>query len=183
MQLLSQLESEKKKTEELKKIRENTKALGHWWEDPVEGLAFGQLSGFKGNLDNLKKIVTLEASKLFHQATIPNFYVGSSSNAAFGMDDGSHINPDLDLFSQRRMMDINAFNYNQNQIHPNHALPFGNNTHGNINEGFVPQYNMNYRPEYNPNQNQNQNQSFKRENISEYEHHHGHPPHSRSDFY
>ncbi|CAH8280337.1 unnamed protein product [Arabidopsis lyrata] len=184
-QVLSQLESEKKKYDELKKIREKTRALGNWWEDPVEELTLPQLDGFKGNLENLKKVVTVEASKYF-QATVPNFYVGSSSNAAFGIDDGSHINHDLDLFSQRRMMDINAFNYNQNQIHPNPALPFGNNAYGHINEGFVPDYNMNYRPEYiqNQYQNQNQNLSFKRENISEYEHHHhGYPPHSRSDYY
>nr|AAN52800.1 MADS-box protein AGL62 [Arabidopsis thaliana] len=192
-QVLSQLETEKKKYDELKKIREKTKALGNWWEDPVEELALSQLEGFKGNLENLKKVVTVEASRFF-QANVPNFYVGSSSNnAAFGIDDGSHINPDMDLFSQRRMMDINAFNYNQNQIHPNHALPpFGNNAYG-INEGFVPEYNVNFRPEYNPNQNQIQNQnqvqiqiqnqSFKRENISEYEHHHGYPPQSRSDYY
>ncbi|EOA15192.1 hypothetical protein CARUB_v10028580mg [Capsella rubella] len=183
-QLLSQLEAEKKKTEELKKIRETTKALGHWWEDPIEELAFNQLRGFKGNLENLKKIVTHEASKFF-QANVPNYYVGSSSNAAFGMDDGSRINPDMDMFSQRRMVDINAFNYSQNSMHPSHALPFGYNTHG---ESFVSEYNMNYRPEYN---NLNQNQSFKRENISEYEYHHGqgpqghphpHPPHSRSGY-
>ncbi|CAA0411074.1 Transcription factor MADS-box [Arabidopsis suecica] len=191
-QVLSQLETEKKKYDELKKIREKTKALGNWWEDPVEELALSQLEGFKGNLENLKKVVTVEASRFF-QANVPNFYVGSSSNnAAFGIDDGSHINPDMDLFSQRRMMDINAFNYNQNQLHPNHALPFGNNAYG-INEGFVPEYNVNFRPEYNPNQNQIQNQnqvqiqiqnqSFKRENISEYEHHHGYPPQSRSDYY
>ncbi|KAG7606770.1 Transcription factor MADS-box [Arabidopsis thaliana x Arabidopsis arenosa] len=191
-QVLSQLETEKKKYDELKKIREKTKALGNWWEDPVEELALSQLEGFKGNLENLKKVVTVEASRFF-QANVPNFYVGgSSNNAAFGIDDGSHINPDMDLFSQRRMMDINAFNYNQNQLHPNHALPFGNNAYG-INEGFVPEYNVNFRPEYNPNQNQIQNQnqvqiqiqnqSFKRENISEYEHHHGYPPQSRSDYY
>ncbi|KAL9284092.1 Agamous-like MADS-box protein AGL62 [Arabidopsis thaliana] len=191
-QVLSQLETEKKKYDELKKIREKTKALGNWWEDPVEELALSQLEGFKGNLENLKKVVTVEASRFF-QANVPNLYVGSSSNnAAFGIDDGSHINPDMDLFSQRRMMDINAFNYNQNQLHPNHALPFGNNAYG-INEGFVPEYNVNFRPEYNPNQNQIQNQnqvqiqiqnqSFKRENISEYEHHHGYPPQSRSDYY
>ncbi|XP_010483690.1 PREDICTED: agamous-like MADS-box protein AGL62 [Camelina sativa] len=184
-QLLSQLEAEKKKTEELRKMREKTKALGDWWEDPVEGLALNQLSGFKGNLENLKKIVTQEASKFF-QATVPNFYVGSSSNAAFGLDDGSHIHHDMDMFSQRRMMDINAFNYNQNPIHPNPALQYGYSNHGNINEGFVQEYNMNYGQEYNPNHNQNLNQSFKRESISEYEYHHGqgqgHPPHSRSGY-
>ncbi|KAL1208606.1 Agamous-like MADS-box protein AGL62 [Cardamine amara subsp. amara] len=172
-QVLDELESEKKKHEDLRKIRENTKALGHWWEDPIEGLGLPKLEGFKGKLENFKQTVSLQASKLLEE-TVPNFYVGGSSNAAaFGNDEAS----------QRRMVDLNAFNYNQNPIFPNHALPFGNNGHGNIPQGFAPGYNMNYRPEYNPNQNQNQHQVFKREDISEYEHHHGHPPHSRSGYY
>lgn len=175
---MTHLESEKKKNEELKKIRENSKAPKNWWEDPIEGFDLAHANEFKGSLENLKKVVTFEASKFF-QTTVPhqNFYVGSSSNAPFRVDGGNYTNPDLDHFNQRRMVSMSAF-HNPNSVLPNHALSFGNGSHGNIPERFIPEYNMNYMPEYN----QNQNLSFKKENISENDHHDGHPPHSRSDY-
>ncbi|CAA7025022.1 unnamed protein product [Microthlaspi erraticum] len=176
---MGHLELEKKKNEELKKIRENSKAPKNWWEDPIEGFDLAHAKEFKGNLENLKKVVTFEASKYF-QSTMPhqNFYVGSSSNAPFRVD-GGNFNPDLDQFNQRRMVDMSVL-HNPNSVLPNHALPFGNSSHGNISERFVQEYNMNYMREYH----QNQNLSFKKENISENDDHHdGHPPPgSRSDY-
>lgn len=172
------LECEKKKNEELKMMREKAKRPEYWWENGIDGLNFGQLNGFQSKLDSLKETVTFEASKFF-QATVPpqNFYVESSSNAGFGIDGGgSNANPDLDLFGQRRMVNLNAFT-NQNMMLPNHALQFGNN--GNVTERFVPDYNVNNHQ----NLNQSQNLSFKTENISEFEHHSGHPPHPGSGHY
>nr|AXR70639.1 MADS-box 17 [Momordica dioica] len=129
-QVKSQLETEKKRYEELAKIREASKALGCWWEEPVEEMALEQLKQFKGSLEDLKKVVDEEAERFFAQ-TSPNFNVPSSNNAASAIDNGSHQNPGMDLVSQNRMMTINAFNYNQDQISPNHATPlFGNDAYG-----------------------------------------------------
>ncbi|XP_024013315.1 agamous-like MADS-box protein AGL62 [Eutrema salsugineum] len=174
-QVMNQLEFEKKRNEELKKIREISKRPENWWEEPIEKLDLAQAYEFKGMLENLKKEVTFEAKKYF-QANIPhqNFDVGNSSNAPFGVDDGNNINLDFDQYHQRRMVDMNASS-NHGMILPNHSIPFGNNNHGSITNEFVPRNNMNYIPDFN----QNQNMTLKEEN----KHHHvGHPPHSRSDY-
>lgn len=149
---MNQLESEIKRNEELKKIREANKKPENWWEEPIEGLDLVQSNQFKCSLENLKKIITDKASKLI-QATVhhQNSYVRSSRPFPHGVDGGNNINSDSDQFNQRRMMNMDAF-YNQNMILPNHALPFGNNSHGNVFEGFVPNYNINFRSEYNQNQ-------------------------------
>ncbi|ESQ44668.1 hypothetical protein EUTSA_v10003426mg [Eutrema salsugineum] len=90
-QVMNQLEFEKKRNEELKKIREISKRPENWWEEPIEKLDLAQAYEFKGMLENLKKEVTFEAKKYF-QANIPhqNFDVGNSSNAPFGVDDGNN---------------------------------------------------------------------------------------------
>ncbi|CAH2069338.1 unnamed protein product [Thlaspi arvense] len=180
-QVLSQLESEKKKYEELKKIRENSKKPMNWWDEPIEGFDLTHALEFKRQLELLKKSVTQEASKIFQNTPFQNFYVGSSSNAPSMVDGGNHINPDFDQFNQRRMVNMNAL-YNPNMMLPNHhPLMFGNNSHGHMAEGFFPQYSMNYRA---ADYNQNPNLSFKEENISENEHHlSAHPPHPRSDYH
>ncbi|KAJ4883723.1 Agamous-like MADS-box protein AGL62 [Raphanus sativus] len=172
-QVMNDLESAKKKNEELKKIRKNSKMPECWWEEPVEELDLAHAIEFKGLLEKLRKTVTDEASKHL-QATFPlqNFYVGSSSGAPFL--DGAYINPNLDPCVQRRMFNANAY-YNQNMYSPNYPLPYGNNNYAG---GFVPEYNLNYMQGFNQYQNQNQNLSFKEEGFSENERHQdGHPPH------
>ncbi|ESQ46607.1 hypothetical protein EUTSA_v10000432mg [Eutrema salsugineum] len=140
----------KRKNKELKKIRKNSKMPRNCWEEPIERLDLAQAYEFKRKLENLKKTVPLEASK-FLQTTVPhqNFYAGSSSKALYWVDGGTNINPDLEQLNQRRMMNINAF-YNQNIIIPNPSLPFEIINHGNVTEGSIPDYNMNYRPEQKP---------------------------------
>ncbi|CAN8244365.1 unnamed protein product [Cochlearia groenlandica] len=165
--ILAHLELEKKKGEELKKIREKTKMEGSWMEDAIEGFDAEQVKEFKDHIENMKKVVANEASKLFQaHAQSHNFYVANANNnVGFGIDGNGNINPNMEMFDQRRMMNMNAFNYNQNVNLPNHPLQLGNNGYGNLPDGFVHDYNnMN---------NQNQNMIFKRENISDYENYHG----------
>lgn len=170
---MNDLESARKKNEELKRMRKNSKMPASWWEEPVEELDLAHAKEFKGKLENLKKIVAEEASKHFHTIFPPqNFYVGSSSGAPFR--DGGYINPNLYPCDQRRMFNGNAYS-NQHMFLPNYQLPFGNNNYGG---GFVPEYNLNYMHGFNQNQNHNQYMSFKEEGISENElHQDGHPPH------
>ncbi|ESQ42302.1 hypothetical protein EUTSA_v10015908mg [Eutrema salsugineum] len=177
-QLTNQLESEKKKNEDLKKIRKNSQVPERWWEKPIEELDLAQAKQFKSRLEELKREVTLEASKMFQTAgPQQNFYAGSSSHAPFGVNNGNNFNLNLDQLNQRRMVDMNAF-YNQNMLVSNRPLPFGNNFHGNAAEISVPEYNMT-RPGYN----QNQNLNFRGENISENEGYHGgYPPESGSGY-
>ncbi|KAF8102352.1 hypothetical protein N665_0198s0064 [Sinapis alba] len=174
-QVMSDLESARKKNEELKKIRKNSKMPERWWEEPVEELDLDHAKDFKGKLEELKKLVTDEASKHFQTIFPPqNFYVGSSSGAPFR--DGGYINPNLDPCDQRRVFNANAY-YNQPMYLPNYQLPYGNNNYAG---GFVPEYNLNFMHAggFNQYQNLNQNLSFKEEGISENEcHQEGHPPH------
>ncbi|ESQ30868.1 hypothetical protein EUTSA_v10012100mg, partial [Eutrema salsugineum] len=177
-QLMNQLESEKKKNEELKKMRKNSQVPERWWEKPIEELDLAQAFQFKTRLEELKKEVTSEASKMFQTAgPHQNFYVGSSTNAPFGVNDGNNFNLNSDQLNQKRMVNMNAV-YNQNMFIPNRPLPFGNSFYGNAVERSVPEYNMN-RLGYN----QNQNLNLRGENISENEGYHGgDPPESGSGY-
>ncbi|CAH8392736.1 unnamed protein product [Eruca vesicaria subsp. sativa] len=174
-QLMNDLEKAKKKNEEIKKKRKNSKRSENWWEDPVEELDLAHAQEFKVELENLKKVVTDEASKFFQGFPHPNFCVGSSSGAPFR--DGGYINPNLDQSEQRRMFNVNAY-YNPNMYRPNYQLLYGNNSYAG---GCVPdQYNLNFMLAFNQyqNQNQNLNPGFKEEGISENERHQdGHSPH------
>ncbi|CAA7057794.1 unnamed protein product [Microthlaspi erraticum] len=140
----NELETEIKRNEQLKKIREANKKPQNWWEEPIEGLDLAQSNQFKSSLENLKKIITDQAAQLF-QATVrhQNAYAGSSSTFPHGVDGGNNINSDPNQFSQGRMVNMNAF-FNHNMIPPNHALPFGNNIYGNGFEGFAPSNNPSY---------------------------------------
>ncbi|KAJ4910978.1 Agamous-like MADS-box protein AGL62 [Raphanus sativus] len=169
--VMNELELEQKKAEDLKKIRENSKIPEIWLKESIGGLDLGQAKEFKGKLEILKEQLTHEAFEILQgRYPHPSFYVGTSSNSPFGVDGGINVNPNMNMFDQRRMLNGNNF-YNHNMALPNHPSPFGNYSH-------VPGYN--YLPE--PNQNENQNPSSKEENEAGNEHHHdGHPPHPRSD--
>ncbi|KAF8100432.1 hypothetical protein N665_0224s0018 [Sinapis alba] len=163
-EVMNQLEFEQKNTEELKKKRKNSKIPEIWLKESIGGLDLGQAKEFKGKLENLKKQVTHVAFRIFQERyPHPSFYVGSSTNALFGVDGGINVNPNLNLFHQRRMVNVNNL-YNHNMSLPNHPLPFGNYSHAD------------------PNPNENQNPSDIEEKEAGSEHHHdGHPPHPRSD--
>ncbi|KAJ4911107.1 Agamous-like MADS-box protein AGL62 [Raphanus sativus] len=154
---MNQLEPEQKTSEELKKLRENSKILEVLLEESIGGLDLGQAIELKGELENLKKKMTYEASE--------SFYAGNSSNSPFGVDGGINIDPNLNPFEKRRMVNVNALN-DHNMVLPNHPSPFGNYV-----EEFVPglKHNMALPSHPNPNESGNEHP------------HDGHPPQPRSD--
>ncbi|ESQ44669.1 hypothetical protein EUTSA_v10003315mg [Eutrema salsugineum] len=171
-QVMNQLESEKeKKNEELKKIRENSKMPENWREKPIEGLDLAQAYKFKGMLEILKK-----KSNSPH----PNFDVRSTSNAPFGVDDGSnnfHVgNPSNASFG---ISGGNIYFHVGNSSNDLFGIDGSNKINldfDHITNEFVPRNNMNYIPEFNRNHIMTLNE--------ENEHHHdSHPPHYRSDYF
>ncbi|CAH8362402.1 unnamed protein product [Eruca vesicaria subsp. sativa] len=164
-----------KKSEEMKKQRKESKTPETWLKEYIRGIDLVQASEFKGKIANLKKQVSDEAMKSL-QIPIhhPGFYEGSSANAHFGVGVGVNINPNLSMFDQTRMMDMNNF-YNHNMALPDYRLSFGNYSNA---EGFVPRYGYILQP----NPNGHQNPSSTEENEAGNEHHYdGHPPQPRSD--
>ncbi|CAN6982376.1 unnamed protein product [Brassica oleracea var. botrytis] len=129
-EVMNNLESEQKTSEELKKLRKKSKLPEIWLKESIGGLDLGQAKEFKGKLENLKKQVIHEAFKIFLATPFPHpgFYGGSSSNAPFGV-----------VGNQRRMVNVNAFD-NHNMVLPDHPSPFGNYSRV---EGFVPGFNHN----------------------------------------
>ncbi|KAL0824068.1 hypothetical protein Bca101_047745 [Brassica carinata] len=125
--------------------------------------------GHSCKLENLKKQVIYEAFKIFLATPFPHpgFYGGSSSNAPFGVDGGINMEPNLNPFEQRRMVNVNAFD-NHNMVLPDHPSPFGNYSRV---EGFVPGFNHNMALPSHPNPNESGN-----EHPND-----GNPPQPRSD--
>ncbi|KAL0729453.1 hypothetical protein Bca4012_025546 [Brassica carinata] len=164
-EVMNQLESEQKTSEEWAKLRKKSKIPEIWLKESIGGLDLGQAKEFKDKIENLKKQLTYEAFKIFLATAFPypGFYGGSSSNASFGVDGGINNNPNLNPFEQRRMVNVNAFN-NHNMVLPNHPSPFGN--YGHV-EGF--NHDMALPSHPNPNESGNELP------------HDGHPPQPRSD--
>ncbi|XP_010533300.1 PREDICTED: agamous-like MADS-box protein AGL62 [Tarenaya hassleriana] len=130
-QTLGQLETEKKRGEELSKIRKSNKNVQNWWESPIEELNITQLTQLKGALEDLKKTIAAQASKLL-QSTVPRqFYVGNSSNNVGG-GNGSGLN----LLDQQRAITTNRFIPN--------AMSFGYD-----NQGFRSEFTSGFKQEYN----------------------------------
>ncbi|CAH8362336.1 unnamed protein product [Eruca vesicaria subsp. sativa] len=95
-EVMNNLESEQKTSEELKKLRKESKIPDNWLKESIEGLELGQAKEFKGKLENLKKQVTHQAFTIFApRPHHPGLYGGSSSNAPFGVDGGININPNF----------------------------------------------------------------------------------------
>ncbi|KAL0681616.1 hypothetical protein Bca4012_048463 [Brassica carinata] len=117
---------------------------------------------------NMKQVI-YEAFKIFLATPFPHpgFYGGSSSNAPFGVDGGINMEPNLNPFEQRRMVNVNAFD-NHNMVLPDHPSPFGNYSRV---EGFVPGFNHNMALPSHPNPNESGN-----EHPND-----GNPPQPRSD--
>ncbi|KAG6710848.1 hypothetical protein I3842_05G023000 [Carya illinoinensis] len=82
-QVTNQLEAEKKRGEELKRMRQASQAQC-WWEAPIEQLGLPQLEQLKLSLQGLKKNVAKQSDRLLFQASNPppaQFYgAGSSIN-------------------------------------------------------------------------------------------------------
>ncbi|PON55162.1 MADS-box transcription factor [Parasponia andersonii] len=85
MQVLGQLDLEKKRADELKKARKASQAQC-WWEAPLETLDLKQLEQLKTAMEELKKTVTQQADRLLIQTTSsntllpPNFNSNNTNN-------------------------------------------------------------------------------------------------------
>nr|VDD20511.1 unnamed protein product [Brassica oleracea] len=146
-EVMKNLESEQKTSEELKKLRKKSKIPEIWLKESIGGLDLDQAKEFKGKLENLKKQVIYEAFKIFLATPFPHpgFYGGSSSNAPFGVD-----------------CNVNAFD-NHNMVLPNNPSPFRNYS---LVEGFVARFNHSMALPSHPNPNESGNEHP----------HDGHPP-------
>ncbi|GMJ12628.1 AGAMOUS-like 62 [Hibiscus trionum] len=80
-ELVSQLEVEKRRGEELNHMRRASQGQ-YWWEAPVEELSLPQLQQLKSALEELKKNVEKQVEKLLIQTSnSQQFFMGSSSAA------------------------------------------------------------------------------------------------------
>lgn len=82
-QVTSKLEAEKKRGEELKRMREASKGQC-WWEAPIEQLGLPQLEQLKLSLEGLKRNVAKQSDRLLYQtsSSLPppaQFYTAGSS--------------------------------------------------------------------------------------------------------
>lgn len=82
-QVTNQLEAEKKRGEELKRMRQASQGQC-WWEAPIEQLGLPQLEQLKLSLEGLKRNVAKQSDRLLFQTSNPppaQFYgAGSSIN-------------------------------------------------------------------------------------------------------
>ncbi|XP_016446115.1 agamous-like MADS-box protein AGL62 [Nicotiana tabacum] len=80
MEILNQLEFEKKHEVELAKI--NKAKIGkNWWERPVNELGHAELEQLKLGMEELKKSVTKQMQKIFIESSnTPAFFLGASSS-------------------------------------------------------------------------------------------------------
>ena len=101
MHVLGQLDVEKKRSEELKKLRKASQAAQYWWENPIDNLDLRQLEQLKTAMEELKRTVNQQADRLLIQTTnsntllppnlnnnnintVPFYGGGSSSNQGVG---------------------------------------------------------------------------------------------------
>lgn len=86
-EMLNQLDAERKRGEELIKLR--TASQGRcWWEAPVNDLGLQELKQLKAAMDELKKNVANQAEKLMVEASNATAFLGSSSSKG-----GGHVGP------------------------------------------------------------------------------------------
>ncbi|XVE67411.1 hypothetical protein DITRI_Ditri08aG0158500 [Diplodiscus trichospermus] len=79
-ELLNQLEHEKNRGEELKRMRKASQNL-RWWEAPIEELSLPQLLQLKSAMEEMKINVAKQAEKLAFQSTnSQQFFMGASSS-------------------------------------------------------------------------------------------------------
>ncbi|KAJ8572444.1 hypothetical protein K7X08_008955 [Anisodus acutangulus] len=92
MEILNQMEFEKKRQVELVKI--NKAKIGtNWWESPVNELGLGELEQLKLGMEELKKNVTKQMQKIvFEASNTPSFFVGGSSSNGAQVADVKNIN-------------------------------------------------------------------------------------------
>ncbi|XP_065855051.1 agamous-like MADS-box protein AGL62 [Euphorbia lathyris] len=109
-QVMNQVEIEKKRGEELRRIRKVGREQ-FWWQKPIDELDLAELEYLKASLENLRKSVTKQTDMLLMQnsQSHPEF-LGSGSNQ-----------PMLPFETNNRSMNI-AHNQNQIQGFDNHGF-------------------------------------------------------------
>lgn len=89
---LNQLEAEKKRGEEINKMRRESKERC-WWDGPIDGLGLGQLEQLKVAMEDLKKNVGKQAEKVRAveeglKVPTTSFYAGGPSFVGSGSGGG-----------------------------------------------------------------------------------------------
>ena len=79
MHVLGQLDVEKKRGQELKRLRKASQAQ-YWWESPIESLELRQLEQLKTTMEELKRTVNQQADRLLIQTTDSNTLFPPNNN-------------------------------------------------------------------------------------------------------
>lgn len=78
-QVTNQLEAEKKRGEELNRMRKTSRAQC-WWEGPVEEMELTQLEQLKASMEELKKNVSKQVDRVLIQSSNPAPFFGAGSS-------------------------------------------------------------------------------------------------------
>ncbi|KAL1206976.1 Agamous-like MADS-box protein AGL62 [Cardamine amara subsp. amara] len=128
-QELAKLEMEKENKKDFDQIKSKREETENWWEKPPNQLDSTQTNCLIKALEDLEKDLRSQPSHNF-QTNVPQSHYGGSYNNVVA---GCNIN----TFDQRRMVDVNAMNYNPNMFVRNHGPMFGYNNNNNVFEGFL----------------------------------------------
>ncbi|KAF3434537.1 hypothetical protein FNV43_RR21622 [Rhamnella rubrinervis] len=80
-QVTNQLEVEKRRGEELNRMRKASRAQC-WWEGPVEEMELTQLEQLKASMEELKKNVSKQADRVLIQSSNPAPFFGAGSSGS-----------------------------------------------------------------------------------------------------
>lgn len=83
--MLNELEAEKKRTETLDEMRKASQSQ-FWWESPIEDLNLHELEQLKDSMEELKKIVAMQANKLYNENSNSMPLFGSNNSIRGGVD-------------------------------------------------------------------------------------------------
>ncbi|XP_065855050.1 agamous-like MADS-box protein AGL62 [Euphorbia lathyris] len=123
-QVMNQLEMEKKRGEELKRIR-NLSSDKFWWEKPIDELDLAQLQLLKASMEDLRQNVTNMIRIQNSEARLQ--FLGLSSNQAIAM---SSFGINNEVFNPDRIMNNHGQGFN------NHSQGFNNPGFNNHSRGF-----------------------------------------------
>ncbi|XWS67525.1 hypothetical protein CRYUN_Cryun04dG0013900 [Craigia yunnanensis] len=99
-EVVSQLEAEKMRGEELNQMRKASQNQ-YWWEAPIDELSLPQLQQLKSALEEMKKNVSKQAEKLLIQNANPQqFFLGSSSSGLLPNYETKNIAFDVNMMPQ-----------------------------------------------------------------------------------
>lgn len=118
-QVTSQLEVEKKRGEELNRLRRASQEQC-WWEGPVEEMELTQLEQLKASLEELKKNVSKQADRVLIQSSnpAPFFGAGTSGSSQAGMNNNNNISNGVGGFGGNVMSSSSS-------LHHHHAYNLG----------------------------------------------------------